>query len=114
MTVSADLAAKSVQAAIAAIEVYNKPSFTYRVEAFALLMSNAWELLLKGKWLLDHGEAPESLYEFVADGKGGKSPKMNRSGNPLSYGIAYLAAKFREDKDSGFEQPGHDNLLALN
>jgi hypothetical protein len=30
MPLSADLAAKSVQAAVAAIEIYNKPSFTYR------------------------------------------------------------------------------------
>jgi hypothetical protein len=49
MPFSADLAAKSIQAAIAAIEVYNKPSFSYREEAFSLLMTNAWELLLKAK-----------------------------------------------------------------
>lgn len=113
MALSADLAAKSVQAAIAAIEVYNKPNFSYREEAFSLLMSNAWELLLKAKWLLDHGEAIESLYEFVGDGKGGKTPKMNRSGNPLSHGAGYLAARLKEDRDSGFEQPCHDNFMAL-
>lgn len=54
MTLSAELANKSVQAAIASIVIYNKPNFSYREEAFALLMSNAWELLLKAKWLLDH------------------------------------------------------------
>ncbi|MDE1957574.1 MAG: DUF3644 domain-containing protein, partial [Xanthomonadaceae bacterium] len=113
MTLSSNLAAKSVQAAIAAIEVYNKPNFSYREEAFALLMSNAWELLLKAKWLLDHGEAIESLYECVDDGKGRKTQKKSRSGNPLSHGAPYLAAKLKEDKDSGFEQPGHDNFLAL-
>ena len=47
MPLSADLATKSVQTAVAAIEIYNKPSFTYREEAFSLLMTNAWELLLK-------------------------------------------------------------------
>ena len=113
MTLSAELARKSVQAAIAAIEVYNKPNFSYREEAFVLLMSNAWELLLKGKWLLDHGEAIESLYEYVDDRKGGKSPKTNRSGNPLSHGAGYLAAKLKDDKDSGLELACHDNLLAL-
>jgi hypothetical protein len=102
-----------VQAAIAAIEVYNKPNFLYREEAFALLMSNAWELLLKAKWLLDHGEAIESIYELVDDGRGGKTPKANRSGNPLSHGAGYLAAKLLEDKDSGLEQACHDNFLAL-
>jgi hypothetical protein len=54
-----------VQAAVAAIEIYNKPTFSYREEAFALLMTNAWELLFKAKWLLDRGEAIESLYEMV-------------------------------------------------
>lgn len=113
MTLSAELAAKSLQAAIAAIEVYNKPNFSYREEAFALLMSNAWELLLKAKWLLDHDEAIESLYELIDDGKGGKIPKTNRSGNPLSHGAGYLVAKLKEDKDSGLEQSCHDNFLAL-
>ena len=47
MPLNQELAEKSVQAAIAAIEIYNKPNFSYREEAFALLMSNAWELLLK-------------------------------------------------------------------
>lgn len=63
MPLSADLAAKSVQAAVAAIEIYNKPSFSYREEAFSLLMTNAWELLLKAKWLAENGEAIESLYD---------------------------------------------------
>jgi hypothetical protein len=113
MTQSAELASKSVQAAIAAIEIYNKPNFSYREEAFALLMSNAWELLLKAKWLQDHEEAIESLYEFVDDGAGGKIPKTNRSGNPLSHSAGYLITKLKEDKDSGVEQACHDNFLAL-
>ncbi len=113
MSLSTDLATKSVQAAVAAIEVYNKPNFSYREEAFALLMANAWELLLKAKWLLDHDEALDSLYELVDDGQGGKTPKTNRSGNPLSHAAGYLAAKLKEDKDSGLEQACHDNFLAL-
>jgi hypothetical protein len=113
MTVSTELANKSVQAAIAAIEVYNKPNFSYREEAFALLMSNAWELLLKAKWLVDRTEAIESLYEYVDDGVGGKIPKVNRSGNPLSHGAVYLSSKLKEDKNSGFHQASHDNFIAL-
>ncbi len=113
MALSTELAEKSVQAAIAAIEIYNKPNFSYREEAFSLLMSNAWELLLKAKWLLDHGESMESLYEYVDDGKGNKSPKTNRSGNPLSHGASYLSAKLRDDKDSGLEPPCYDNFVAL-
>jgi len=113
MPLSADLANKSVQAAIAAIEVYNKPNFLYREEAFALLMSNAWELLLKAKWLLDRHEEIESLHVLIDDGRGGLTPKTNRSGNPLSVGAAFLAAKIRENKNSGLDQACLDNFLAL-
>lgn len=113
MPLSADLAQKSVQAAVAAIEIYNKPNFSFREEAFALLMTNGWELLLKAKWVLDHGDDVESIYEVVVDGSGNRSPKLNRSGNPNSYGITYLAAKLLEDQNSGLEKPCHDNLLAL-
>lgn len=43
---SDELAHKAVAAAVASIEVYNKPDFYYREETFAILMTNAWELLL--------------------------------------------------------------------
>lgn len=38
---------KSIEAFCMAIEVYNKPTIRYRVEAFSFLMCNAWELMLK-------------------------------------------------------------------
>jgi len=34
-------------AILAAIEIYNKPQFSYRSECFVILLVNAWELLLK-------------------------------------------------------------------
>lgn len=113
MPISNDLAQKSVHAAVAAIEIYNKPNFLFREEAFSLLMTNAWELLMKAKWLLDHSDVVESLYELVDDAAGTKRPKTNRNGNPLSYGATYLAAKLLEDANSGLEKGCHDNLLAL-
>jgi hypothetical protein len=113
MALSTDLAAKSVQAAVAAIEIYNKPTFAYREEAFSLLMTNAWELLLKAKWLLDRGEAIESSYEMVKLPDGTEVPKQNRSGNPISRGLLYLARHIAEDKNSGLERPTYDNLLVL-
>jgi hypothetical protein len=112
MAISQSLAEKSILAAVAAIEVYNKPDFSYREEAFSLLMTNAWELLLKAKWVSSHGDTEESLYELKTK-DGSKEPKTNRSGNPLSHGLTYLAAKLLEDKKSGLEQPAHDNILAL-
>jgi hypothetical protein len=113
MPLSADIAQKSVQAAISAIEIYNKPNFSYREEAFAILMTNAWELLIKAKWVLDHNEMQDSLYLMIDDNKGGRTPKLNRSGNSLSLGLPYLAARLMEDKDSGLERGCHDNILAL-
>ncbi len=109
MSLSKDIAEKSVQAAIAAIEVYNKPDFRFREEAFSLLMTNAWELLLKAKWLSDHAENLESLYEVGSDGK----PRLSRSDNPCTHSLSYLAAKLLEDKNSGFDKPAHANILAL-
>ena len=41
------LLSNSRAAMLAAIEIYNKPLFTYRDECFAILLINAWELLLK-------------------------------------------------------------------
>jgi hypothetical protein len=114
MPLSADLAEKSVQAAIAAIEIYNKPNFSYREEAFSLLMTNAWELLLKAKWLVDRAEAVESLYEMIkAEPDGSERPKVNGSGNPISHGLVYLAARMVEDKNSGLEPASNENILAL-
>ena len=112
MLLSRDLAEKSVSAAVAAIEVYNKPNFAYREEAFSLLMGNAWELLLKAKWLADHGDVLETLYDIETIA-GQLQPKRNRSGNPITFGLTYLAAKLLEDQNSGLEKPCHDNLLAL-
>jgi hypothetical protein len=113
MPLSSDLCSKSVNAAVAAIEVYNKPNFSYREEAFCLLMTNAWELLLKAKWLSGHAEAIESLYEMVKDSSGAERPKENRSGNPTSFGLVYLAKLLAAEKDSGIEKATFENILAL-
>lgn len=85
---------KSVQAALSAIEVYNKPDFKYREESFSILMVNAWELLLKSKILKDNNNSLKALYvvdysQKRKDGKPYKSPKFktNRAGNYLTIEI---------------------------
>lgn len=110
---SSQFVEKSVQATIAAIEVYNKPNFYYREESFSLLMTNAWELLLKAKWLFDNGENVESLYDFKTDGKGNLVSKKNRSGNSITFGLTYLAAKLLEDPNSALSKACHNNILGL-
>ena len=78
---------KADAAITAAVEVYNKPSFVYREETFAILALNAWELLLKGKVLKDAGNDVKTLrvYEPRELKGGGKSTKLyarrNRTGN---------------------------------
>ena len=78
---------KADAAITAAVEVYNKPSFAYREETFAILALNAWELLLKGKVLKDAGNDVKALrvYEPRELKGGGKSAKLyarrNRAGN---------------------------------
>jgi hypothetical protein len=113
MAQSKDLSEKSIHAAVAAIEIYNKPDFHYREEAFALLITNAWELLLKAKWLLDHGENITSLYEYDRNPDGSTILRTGRSGNPITFGLGYLAAKLCEDENSGLEKPCLDNIQAL-
>lgn len=78
---------KADAAITAAVEIYNKPSFAYREETFAILALNAWELLLKGKVLKDAGNDVRALrvYEPRDLKGGGKSTKLyakrNRTGN---------------------------------
>lgn len=85
---------KSVQAALSAIELYNKPNYQYREESFTILMVNAWELLLKAKIVEDSSNRLESIYVIDStqrrkDGKPYKKPryKVGRSGNKVTIGI---------------------------
>ena len=85
---------KSVGAALSAIEIYNKPDFKYREETFAILMVNAWELLLKAKIIKENGGKLKSIYDFQKKlGKNGKTLKrpslvFNRSGNAKTKGLS--------------------------
>lgn len=113
MSTSKDLSEKSISAAISAIEIYNKPDFSYREEAFSLLMVNAWELLLKAKWLVDRNEDVSTLYVIDAERPEGVTYKLSRSGYPITHGVHFLSAKLLEDPDSGLDKPCHDNIQAL-
>jgi hypothetical protein len=74
------LVSASIQGALAAIEIYNKPVFAYREQAFTVLLVNAWESLCKAKLAADaHGDI-RVLYIPKPDG----SFKTGRSGNFLT------------------------------
>jgi hypothetical protein len=93
---SQELLDRAIAAMVAAIEVYNKPNFPYRTEAFAVLAVNAWELLLKAKWLAENRNRLSSLY--VREGKGSRRPryKRTRSGSPRTHDLDYLSKKLTE------------------
>jgi hypothetical protein len=115
---SKELIEKSVQAAISAIELYNKPDFRYREESFAILMSNAWELLLKAKALKDGGESLDNIIETkkTKNEKTGtmeEVPKTNRSGNAMTVGLSYLAPRMFSDKVEGLTKECLRNIELL-
>ena len=85
---------KSIDSMLSAIEIYNKPNFSYREETFAVLAVNAWELLLKAYILRDNRYKLSALYVMEPvvnkDGtlsKNRRKPKLNRCGNPMSISI---------------------------
>jgi hypothetical protein len=75
---------------LASIEIYNKPTFSYREESFSILILNAWELLVKARVLFENGDRITSLYvrerRRLASGKLSTKEyvKLNRAGNPLT------------------------------
>ena len=101
---------------LSAIEVYNKPTFPYRAESFAALAVNAWELLLKAKWLVEHNNTLSCLY--VQEGspqsdKPARRPriKKSRSGNPITHSADFLATKLCEK--GILDQAAKKNLEAM-
>ena len=84
---------KAESALLSAIEVYNRPTFAYREETFAILALNAWELLLKGKLLAEHCNKPHCLYALERrNTKSGQQSKKfylkrNRSGTALTHSL---------------------------
>ena len=78
---------------LAAIEIYNKPAFPYREDAFAILAINAWELLLKARLLQINKNKTSCIqvYEKRQKSDGTFSTKeyvkCARSGNPITIGM---------------------------
>lgn len=114
---SKELLDRAVAATVAAIEIYNKPDFLYREEAFSVLAINGWELLLKAKWLADHGNKVSTLYVMEPRTKkdGTKSKKLKiketRSGNPFTHSLDHLAKRLVETK--AFDANAWANIQAL-
>ena len=115
---SARLLRNAEAALISAIEIYNKPSFAYREETFAILALNAWELLLKAKLLDCKNNDPRCLYIYstkeLAPGRQSKKKylKRNRTGNKMTVSITECIVRLESEKIS-VPEPVKVNLMAL-
>lgn len=85
---------KSVNSMLSAIEIYNKPNFSYREETFAILATNAIELLFKAQLLKISAYQIKQLYVLEPvitktgiPHKSRKKPKLSRSKNPTTIGL---------------------------
>jgi|ERR1700746_1971210 hypothetical protein len=113
------LAEKATHAAVAAIEIYNKPGFRYREETFSILMLNAWELLLKARILKENQNRLRSIE--IWEGRGTKSggqtkklfPKRNRAGNTMTIGNTTATAKVSEYPKYGIDRYAVENISLL-
>ncbi len=103
-SVSKELLDRAILAMVAAIEIYNKPGIPYRNESFTILAINAWELLLKAKWLKIHGHRKQSLFvrETRQTTAGGRTKrkyiKRSRSGAPFTLEVGYLSKQLVNEK----------------
>ena len=113
------LAHKSLAAALAAIEIYNKPNFTYREETFSILMINAWELILKARIVQKKGGSWRSIqvgeYKRKKDGTNSRQQtlKRNRSGQPMTIGLERAAGIVHSFGGDGIDEHCIANLRLL-
>ena len=95
-----ELLERSIGAMLAAVEIYNKPVFSYRTEAFVILAINAWELLFKAKMLKENNNNPKCLWIYETrcnkDGsrKKRKNIKRNSGNNPFTHNLGHLLSTF--------------------
>lgn len=110
---------KSVSAAVSAIEVYNKPDFKYREETFAVLMMNAWELLLKARIVQQNSNKVSSIYvyEYKQNKRGQKSKKptvrYNRSKNAMTIGTLKAIENLIDSGNKEIDGACKENILVL-
>lgn len=110
---------KSLSAAVAAIEVYNKPDFRYREESFCILMLNAWELLLKARILAENQGVSKSIeiWDHYTTKAGQKSkrkrPTKSRSGNTKTISIDRAIGLVRSYAVNSLDERCAGNLALL-
>ena len=91
LKLSNKLKQKSIEAFLLCIEVYNKPTINYRIEASSFLLCNAWELLLKSDYIIKNGV--KSIY---------------RKNDEYSFSLEEMLNKYYN-----FKSPIKENLLYI-
>ena len=76
----------ATSAVLAAIEIYNKPTVEYREQTFALLMVNAWEILLKARLVQQAGGKMAAIYRREDSSRRYRRDPQTRE--PLTIGLA--------------------------
>jgi hypothetical protein len=110
---------KSISAMLAAIEIYNKPIFEYREEAYSILAVNAWELLLKARILQIDNNKISAIVDHekrqLGNGKLSKKlyKKKNRTGNDTSIGLFRAYDRLTNDYADTINVVVRKNLEAL-
>jgi hypothetical protein len=110
---------KAKSALVSAIEIYNKPDFKYREEAFCILALNAWELLLKARILEVNNNDPRSIFVYeqrrtkAGDLSTKEYIKRNRAGNPYTMGLGQIVVKLDKDLTSKLSPAVKANLDGL-
>lgn len=104
---------------LAAIEVYNKPTFAYREESFAILALNAWELLLKARvlQLANNRLAAILVYEKRQRADGTMSEKQyrrkSRSGAHVSISLFRALDLLRDEYGDTVHPSARSNLQLI-
>lgn len=104
---------------VAAIEIYNKPDFEYRVETFSVLAVNAWELLLKARILQLDSNKLDAIIEYEhrtnVDGTQSKKryKKTNRAGNHVSIGLFKAFDRLKNKYGDSMPDTLRKNLEAI-
>jgi hypothetical protein len=110
---------KAISACLAAVEIYNKPLFPHREEVFAIMMINAWELLLKARLLKEGGNKMRVLYQMeTPDTKAGKpgrrqKVRMTGGGTPRTITLGTAIAQAAKLKTNPLPPVAEDNIRAI-
>lgn len=80
---SKKIAEHSINSALSAIEIYNKPDFKDREQIFCVLLTVAWESLLKARLVQQNGNRLTCLYVKETP----KRYKRNRNGLPFTIDV---------------------------